>query len=268
MASQTQTMTVPSDAELLKAQADLWRHSLYYLTSMALKCAVELGIPAAIHRLGGATTLPDLVSSLSLPATKQPYLGRLMRLLATSGIFTADNTANAEIYRLTPVSILLVDDIPADNHTSQTALVLAATSRHCLEASLGLASWFRKEVTSPSSPFEEAHGAALFDESMTRLDEKSDRLFNQALAAHDNFGIGIVLQECRGLFEGVQSLTDCCGGDGTTAAAIIKAFPHIKCTVLDLPRVISTISKDRAISYIGGDMFEFVPPAQAVLLKV
>ncbi|GJN28003.1 hypothetical protein PR202_gb16081 [Eleusine coracana subsp. coracana] len=268
MAAQTQTMAVPTDAELLKAQADLWRHSLYYLTSMALKCAVELGIPAAIHRLGGGSTLPDLISTLSLPASKQPYLHRLMRLLATSGIFTTDNTTNMETYRLTPVSFLLVDDIPADNHTSQTALVVAATSRHCLEASLGLANWFKKEVTSPSSPFEEVHGAALFDESMTRLCEDSDRLFNQALAAHDNFGIGIVLQECRGLFEGVQSLTDCCGGDGTTAAAIVKAFPHIKCTVLDLPRVIDTISKDSAINFIGGDMFKFIPPAQAVLLKL
>ncbi|TVU06470.1 hypothetical protein EJB05_49687, partial [Eragrostis curvula] len=268
MAAQTHTMAVPTDAELLKAQADLWRHSLYYLTSMALKCAVELGIPAAIHNLGGATTLPDLIAALSLPASKQPYLHRLMRLLATSGIFTVDNTNAVEMYRLTPVSLLLVDDIPVDNHTSQTALVLAATSKHCVEAALGLANWFRKDGTPSCSPFEDVHGAALFEESMASLDEEADRMLNQGLAAHDNFGIGIVLQECGGLFEGLQSLTDCCGGDGTTATAIIKAFPHIKCTVLDLPRIINTISKDSAVNYVEGDMFKFIPPSQAVMLKL
>lgn len=198
MAAQAQTTLVPTDAELLQAQADLWRHSLYYLTSMALKCAVELGVPAAIHRLGGATTLPNLVAALSLPQSKLPFLHRLMRLLATSGIFAADNATDVEIYRLTPMSHLLVDDVPVDNHTSQTTLVLAATSRHCVEAALGLADWFRKDVSLPlPSPFEEVHGAALFDESMARLDADSDALHNQGLAAHDNMGISIVLQECR-----------------------------------------------------------------------
>jgi hypothetical protein len=42
MAADFKTIIVPTDADLLQAQADLWRHSLYYLTSMALKCAVEL----------------------------------------------------------------------------------------------------------------------------------------------------------------------------------------------------------------------------------
>jgi len=83
MAAPSQAIA-PTDAELLQAQADLWRHSLYYLTSMALKCAVELHIPTAIHDLGGSTTLPDLVTALSLPKTKLPFLGRIMRLLVTS----------------------------------------------------------------------------------------------------------------------------------------------------------------------------------------
>jgi len=69
MAADSRTIVAPTDAELLQAQADLWRHSLYYLTSMALKCAVELHIPTAIHNLGAAS-LPDLVTALSLPQTK------------------------------------------------------------------------------------------------------------------------------------------------------------------------------------------------------
>ncbi|KAL6658405.1 hypothetical protein ACP70R_003991 [Stipagrostis hirtigluma subsp. patula] len=270
MAQEThQTIIVPTDTELLQAQADLWRHSLYYLTSMTLKCAVELGIPTAIHRLGGAASLSALTTSLSLPTAKLPFLRRLMRLLATSGIFTADNTTEVEVYRLTPMSHLLVDDVGIENHTTQATLVLAATSRHCVEAAIGLTDWFKKDMVPPlASPYEEVHGAALFDESMTRLDAEFDMVHNQGLAAHDNLGIDIILQECRSVFEGLQSLTDCCGGNGTTAKAIIKAFPNIKCTVLDLPRVINTISDGSGINFVAGDMFKFIPPSQAIMLKL
>uniref|UniRef100_J3N7N9 Plant methyltransferase dimerisation domain-containing protein n=1 Tax=Oryza brachyantha TaxID=4533 RepID=J3N7N9_ORYBR len=49
-------LLAPTDDELLQAQADLWRHSLYYLTSMTLRCAAMLGVPTAIHRLGSSST--------------------------------------------------------------------------------------------------------------------------------------------------------------------------------------------------------------------
>ena len=109
MAAPSQAIA-PTDADMLQAQADIWRHSLYYLTSMVLKCAVELHIPTAIHDLGGSTTQPDLVTALSLPKTKLPFLGRIMRLLVTSGFFASDGSSGdgAEaVYRLNPLSSLL-----------------------------------------------------------------------------------------------------------------------------------------------------------------
>ncbi|EAZ17920.1 hypothetical protein OsJ_33466 [Oryza sativa Japonica Group] len=219
MAGQANTIQVPTDAELLQAQADLWRHSFSYLTAMALRCAAKLGIPTAIHRLGGeeaAASLPDLMAALSLPASKQPFVRRLMRLLVAVGIFAADGVAD-ERYRLTPLSRILVDGVAAadDHHHDvlQTPFVLTATSRH--------------------------------------------------------LGIGAVLRECGDLLRGVASLTDCAGGDGATARAIAAAFPHIKCTVLDLPKVIDKAPvDDGVVNYVAGDMFHAVPPAQAVLLKL
>ncbi|TVU24706.1 hypothetical protein EJB05_27159, partial [Eragrostis curvula] len=263
MASKTKAIISPTDAELLKAQADLWRHSLYYLTSMALKCAVELGIPTAIHNLGGATSLPDLISALSLPQAKLPFLRRVMRLLVQSGIFASDSNSEVEVYRLNPLSLLLVDGEIGKEHGSQKYFVLATNNRHSIEASLNLA---RRDTTTPS-PFEDVHGAPLFDESTALLDKELDEMVNAGCEAHDNLGIGTILRECADLFSGLQSLTDCCGGDGTTVRAIIKVFPHIKCTVLDLPRVIKDNAPDHGINFVAGDMFEFVPPAQAVMLK-
>nr|CAB3491031.1 unnamed protein product [Digitaria exilis] len=269
MAAQTHPMVLPTDTELLKAQADLWRHSLCYLTSIALKCAVELGIPTAIYRLGGAATLSSLATELSIPQSKFPFLGRIMRFLTSSGIFTTDDSSGEGTYNLNLLSKLLVDGIVLDGDAHQKAIVLTTTSRYYMEAALGLASWLKKDTSPPvTSPFQDLHGATLFDDSMACLDPEAHELFSEALAAHDNLGISVVLQKCPELFKGIQSLTDCCGGDGTTARAIIKAFPDLKCTVLDLHPVINKISADDTIEYVAGDMFKIIPPAQAVMLKV
>uniref|UniRef100_A0A0E0R7C2 O-methyltransferase domain-containing protein n=1 Tax=Oryza rufipogon TaxID=4529 RepID=A0A0E0R7C2_ORYRU len=270
MAAQAPTMLAPTNEELLQAQADLWRHSLYYITSLSLQCVIKLGIPTAIHRAGGAASLPDLVTALSLPPSKLPFLRRLMRLLVHSGVFAADDTTDTGTYRLTPLSCLLVDGDDdgaaiVDGHPSQVPTVLAMGSRHCVEAAMGLADWIKKD--SPSLLFEDVHGATPFDESMADLDPETHGLLNEGLAAHDGSGFAAVLRECREVFQGLESLTDC-GGDGATARTIVEAFPHIKCTVLDLPRVIGDKKTDGVVSYVAGDMLSFIPPAQAVMLKV
>uniref|UniRef100_A0A804MJG2 O-methyltransferase ZRP4 n=1 Tax=Zea mays TaxID=4577 RepID=A0A804MJG2_MAIZE len=259
----------PSDAELLKAQADIWRLSLSYLTPLSLRCAVELGIPTAIYRHGGAASAAELVTALSLPSTKLPFLRRLLRLLAASGVFTVDKqSSEEERYRISPVSYLLVDGIPHEDHMNHTALVLTCTSTRYIEAGIGLAEWFKRDVV--TSPFEELHGATLFHESMGSLDADFHDMASEALDAHDNFGIEIAMREFRDLFEGIQSMTYCCGnfGDDKGARAIVKAFPHIKCTVLAPPKIIATKPADGAmINYVEGDMFSFIPPAQTVVLK-
>jgi hypothetical protein len=217
---------IPTDAELLQAQADLWRHSLYYLTPMALRCAVELGIPTAIHRLGGAASPTDLITTLSLPSAKLPFLRRLMRLLAASGIFTVDNSTEEGVYCINPVSYLLVDGIPDDVHINHTSFVLTATSTRYMDAAMGLADWFKKDVVTP--PFEELHGATLFHESMESLDADYHKIANEALEAHDNFGIPIAMHEFCDLFEGIQSTTYCCSafGDDTHLPGPLSRFSH------------------------------------------
>ncbi|WVZ53530.1 hypothetical protein U9M48_004458 [Paspalum notatum var. saurae] len=253
MAAASRTTTiVPTDAELLQAQADLWRHSLYYLTSMALKCAVELRIPTAIHNLGGAASLQDLVNALSLPKTKLPFLGRLIRLLVTSGIFMS---GGEETYRLKSLSWLLVEGLEAEDHGHQKYFVIATNTRNIVEAALSLADWFKKDLATPlPSPFEVLHGVPLFHDDTPKLGEDFDIMINKSLVAHDNFAIGTTIRECDGLFQGLQSLTDCGGGDGTMARAIVKAFPGIKCTVLDLPKVIEKAPADDDANYVTGDM--------------
>ena len=197
------------------------------------------------------------------------FLRRLLRLLATSGVFSVDGNTEEGKYCLNPVSYLLVDGIPDEVHINHTSFVLTATSTRYIDAAMGLADWFKKDVLTP--PFEELHGATLFHESMESLDADFHKMANEALEAHDNFGIPIALREFCDLFNGIQSVTYCCGGSGDDAAAkaIVKAFPHIKCTVLVDPKMIGTkLVDDGLISYVAGDMLNFIPPAQTVVLKV
>ncbi|XBH54529.1 hypothetical protein VPH35_076819 [Triticum aestivum] len=154
-----------------------------------------------------------------------------MRVLVTSGVFAAgnDSEAEVEIFHLNPLSRILVDSVVANEHHSQTSFVLAVTSPFYTEATLGLAEWFRKDITGPvPSLLKDVHGASLFDESTTLLDQELDELM---------------------------------------ARAITKAHPHVKCTVLDLPKVIDKAPSDGIVNYVAGDLFHSVPKSQAVMLK-
>ncbi|RDX83178.1 Trans-resveratrol di-O-methyltransferase, partial [Mucuna pruriens] len=51
------------------------------------------------------------------------------------------------------------------------------------------------------------------------------------------------------------------------AKAIAKTFPQLECTVFDLPHVIDGLDGRENIKYVGGDMFESIPSADAILLK-
>ncbi|KMT01802.1 hypothetical protein BVRB_9g210840 [Beta vulgaris subsp. vulgaris] len=89
--------------------------------------------------------------------------------------------------------------------------------------------------------------------------ESDSRFVTSFLVTNESF---------RGLFEGVDSLVDVGGGNGTTAKAIMEAFPRLKCTVLELPHVIEGIQENGSgVIYVAGDMFEAVPHGDAVLLK-
>lgn len=75
-------------SELHHAQIHVTKHVNNYLSSMALKSAVELGIADAIHNHGKAMTLSELASSLKLHPSQVTVLQRFMRLLTHNGFFT------------------------------------------------------------------------------------------------------------------------------------------------------------------------------------
>ncbi|KAI3711123.1 hypothetical protein L2E82_40982 [Cichorium intybus] len=77
-----------------------------------------------------------------------------------------------------------------------------------------------------------------------------------------------IIKHCARAFEGLTSVVIVAGVTGTIAKAIAKAFPNIKCICFDLPHVVSGLEGSKNMSYACGDMFEAIPKADAVLLKV
>ncbi|KAI5021294.1 hypothetical protein ZWY2020_055139 [Hordeum vulgare] len=103
---------------------------------------------------------------------------------------------------------------------------------------------------------------------MIAKDAGDDRLFNAGMAADSHLSMGILLKECNNVFGSMgSSLVDVGGAHGTATAIIAKAFPHVKCTVLDLPRVVAGAPALDNVIFVPGDMFESIPPADTVLLK-
>ena len=80
--------------------------------------------------------------------------------------------------------------------------------------------------------------------------------------------VRFALNDCKPVFEGLTSLVDVGGGSGNTAKIISEAFPMLKCIVFDLPNVVEGLTGNNYLSFVGGNMFESIPEADAILLKV
>ncbi|CAO2042016.1 unnamed protein product [Urochloa humidicola] len=277
-------MGVSKDSEeLLQAQLELWHHAFGYVKSMALAVAIDLGIPDAIHRHGGAATLPDILDAASLCPSRLHGLRRLMRALTVSGTFTISTSSDDEaVYQLTPASRLLVTDAAAaDDDGEGTAagslspvLSLVLNPFRVSALGMGIGAWFRRgdagddKLEAAAAPFAVAHGGRNMWEAAARK-PAFNALVNDAMAADSRFLMRIVLRECAcaEVFRGVGSLVDVAGGLGGAATAIARAFPEMECTVLDLPHVVANAPCGRTVRFVAGDMFHSIPPADAVFLK-
>ncbi|KAK1556276.1 hypothetical protein Q3G72_001905 [Acer saccharum] len=259
--------------ELFQAQSHLYKHIFNYISSMSLKCAVELGIPDILHNHGGQPiTLPELVSALKIQPTKAGSIYRLMRLLVHSGFFCVtkksthddhdqEEEEEEEAFSLTPSSRLLLKD----NSNCLSTFVLAMHDPAFSTPWQSLAGWFREDghIT---TPFESAHGLNFWDYG--EQNPEFNTLFSKAMAS-DSQMANLVVKDCKPIFEGLNSLVDVGGGTGSFSRILSEEFPHMKCTVFDLPHVVAN-SPDHTnnLNFIGGDMFQYIPPADAFLFKL
>jgi hypothetical protein len=254
-------LTTSTNQALLDAQLELWNTTFGHIKSMALKSALDLRIADAIHNHGGGATVPQIVATVKLHPSKIPCFCRLMRVLAATGVLSTENPSGSceLVYALTPLSRLLVS---SQNLVPITAMILHPSF---VSPFLELGTWFQQELPGPCV-FKQTHGQTLWEQAAR--DASFDALINDGMVSDSRFIMDIVIKECADAFQGISSLVDVGGGLGGAAQTISKAFPNVKCSVLDLDHVVAKAPSGTDVQYIAGDMFESVPPANAMFLKV
>ncbi|XP_027166627.1 trans-resveratrol di-O-methyltransferase-like [Coffea eugenioides] len=249
--------------ELFQAQAHIWSHIFNFINSMSLKCAIQLGITDVIHKHGQPMTLDQLIDALPIKNAKATFVHRLMQILIHSGFFIeakipGNENDNQKGYLLTPASELLLKSNPF----SVTPFLLAMLDPTLTDPWHHLSQWFQNR---DETPFYTCHGRSLYD--FASHEPRLNQFFNKAMASDARLVSSVVTKDCKHVFEGLNSLVDVGSGTGTLAKAIADAFPSLKCTVLDLPHVVDGLESSKNLAYVGGNMFEAIPPPNAVLMK-
>ncbi|KAM7269890.1 hypothetical protein ACFE04_029104 [Oxalis oulophora] len=249
------------DIEVLdQAQAHLWKHMYGYVSSMSLKCVVDLNIPDIIHNHNKPMTIDELLACLTdVNSVKARYVYRIMRILTHSGFFTlTENQQGEKGYELTPSSLLLVKNNPF----SQSTYLRLAITPVLTDPWHYLSAWFQNDDL---NPFYTAHGTTMYEYAST--DSKFNDDFNESMGNDTRLIFHVMIQKCRVVFEGLSSLVDVGGGNGVLAKAIAQEFPQIKCVVFDLAHVVANMRDVDNLKFVCGDMFQAIPSADTVLLK-
>ncbi|KAJ7947034.1 O-methyltransferase [Quillaja saponaria] len=250
-------------SEIFQAQTHLYKHMFNFVSSMTLRCAVQLGIPDIIDNHGQPITLPELVLALQVDQTKTSHLQRLMRLLVHNGFFGItkvhdDSREEKEAYVLTPPSkLLLKSKVPC-----LSSVIVGTLGQRPLSPHNSLRDWFYgKELT----PYETALGIGFWDLFSQKPEVRN--VFNETME-NDSQMITLALHDLKPIFNGLGSIVDVGGGSGTLGRIISEAFSQLKCIVFDLPHVVANLQGSEKLTYVGGDMFQSIPPADAVILKI
>ncbi|KAL2483370.1 O-methyltransferase family protein [Forsythia ovata] len=185
-----------------------------------------------------------------------------MRILTHSGFFVKVKLSGDEEkkgYWLTPSSLLLLKDEPY----SVAPLLLTMLDPIFIEPWHHVSESFQKKEH--LAPFEIAHGRTFWEYAVQ--DQRLNNFFNEAMASDARFVTSVLIRDCKHVFEGLNSMVDVGGGTGNVSKAIAEAFPYLKCTVFDIPHVVAGLKGTKNLSYVEGDMFESIPPTDAILLK-
>ncbi|XLS56642.1 hypothetical protein HN51_006397 [Arachis hypogaea] len=221
--------------EIFEGQVHVYKHMYAYLDSMCLKWCIELEIPTIIYNHEKPITLHELISILQVPPSKISGVERLMRHLSHNGFFDIvtihdddggdENKEKKEAYALTIASELLVKG------TEYCLTPMAKCGLNPLMSSSFnlLGKWTLEKNLTLS---EISLGTNLWD----FLSKNPSILtsFNESMAS-DSQMVKLALKDHSAVFEGLESIVDVGGGNGTISKIISDMFPKLKCIVFDLP---------------------------------
>jgi predicted O-methyltransferase YrrM len=221
--------------------------------------ATRLGIPDLVKQHGPLRAL-ELVTTYGIIAVPDA-LERLLRACASVGVFTEDAAGK---FGPTELSEVLTSDSPV-------------SLKKLVEAIGG--SWYKgwtelfEAVRTGKPQARKVFGAEWWDYLNANPKELED--FGAAMQSASQNSLRGLLENCD--FTGIETIADIGGGFGHLAIALLQKYPRLRATVMDVPDVVriapgrvplndATVA-DR-LEYVGGDMFDSVPPAEVYVLKL
>jgi hypothetical protein len=229
----------PPHVQVIQMVTGLW-------LSRAVYAAAQLGIADLIG--DGASEVEHLATATG---THAPTLRRLLRMLASVGLFRSDERGR---YALTPLGATLRSDAPG----------AARSSAITLGGPWWWSAWgeFEHSLKTGETGMQKAHGQGIFDYLSQHPEDASH--FNATM-------IGIHGGEPAAVataydFSGIGTLVDVGGGTGNLLTTILEANPALNGVLFDLPHVATEAERSIAAAGLAdrcrvesGSFFEAVP---------
>ncbi|KAJ9176906.1 hypothetical protein P3X46_012170 [Hevea brasiliensis] len=234
---------------------------------MALKAATDLGVFEIIEKAGPGVLLSSsqIASQLAAPTAQMAplLLDRILLLLASNSILTCSVTFSTQdgqlnrLYGLAPVAKYFIKD----QDGGCLAPFLATIHDKVI-----LDTWYhlKDAVVEGGGTFEKAHGMRVME--YMGKDMRFGEKFKGSMRDFNTLLMHRILDIYDG-FQGLKSLVDVGGGDGSLLNMIVSKYPSIKGTNYDLASVIEKSPSYTGIEHVAGDMFVSVPKGEAIFIK-
>ncbi|KAL4572788.1 hypothetical protein LXL04_019573 [Taraxacum kok-saghyz] len=258
MAAEISKEKIDSKQEEEAAAEEIWKYVFGFTPMAVIKCAIELGIPDILQKHENPMTLAELASEIGCSSSS---LHRIMRFLIQYKIFQEKPISETTLgYAQTPLSRLLT----RDGKNSMADFVLLESSP------VMLAPWHKlsaRVLSKEDSPFGAVHGG---DDvwKFAAANPGHSKLIDDAMACDARVAVRAVIEGCPEVFEGLKTVVDVGGGDGTALRLIVEGCPWIKGINFDLPHVVSVAPVCKGVEHVGGNMFDRIPKADAAYLMV
>jgi SAM-dependent methyltransferase len=235
---------------MLERIAAYWQSQLVFV-------AAKLGVADAL--VAGPLTVNEIAARVG---AHPPYLGRILRALASVGIFASDPHGR---FHLTRLAQTLRSDHPESLRNFALMLV----------DDYNWAAWGALEhtVRTGEPAFEHVHGAPAFP--WMRAHPEKERMFSASMASISVMENAAVTRAYA--FGKLRKVVDLGGAHGHLMVSILRSYVKVRGVLFDQPPVIEEALKSGHLGapdlasrceVVGGDFFESVPEgADAYVMK-
>ena len=209
------------------------------LASQALYVAAKLGIADLL--VSGPKPVDELAKATE---TDAPSLYRVLRALASLGIFTEQNN---RVFSMTPTAEPLRSDVP---NSLRDVTIFMGEDWHWEVWGKTL-----RSVKTGKSAWAEIHGGEVFE--YFEKNEEAGNIFNRAMSSFSGLATKAVTEAYD--FTGIETLIDIAGGHGRLLTGVLEAYPSMRGVLFDLPHVIAGAARSDRLEFATGDFFAAVP---------